>query len=58
MEEQIELMIEKADREEYKKNTVDRAPLRVKYFFGEGYTYGDQLERKGTLTYNYCKEKS
>ena len=26
---------------------MDLAPLRNKYFFGEGYTYGSQLERKG-----------
>lgn len=31
----------------YKRETVDRAPLRVKYFFGEGYTYGSQMDRKG-----------
>lgn len=31
----------------FKSCTVDRAPLRNKYFFGEGYTYGSQLERKG-----------
>ncbi|KAG8194812.1 hypothetical protein JTE90_017253 [Oedothorax gibbosus] len=31
----------------YKKHTVDRAPLRNKYFFGEGYTYGSQMLRKG-----------
>ena len=31
----------------YKKSTVDRAPLRNKYFFGEGYTYGSQMARKG-----------
>lgn len=31
----------------FKNCTVDRAPLRNKYFFGEGYTYGDQMKRKG-----------
>ena len=31
----------------YKKKTVDTAPLRNKYFFGEGYTYGSQLAKKG-----------
>jgi len=31
----------------YKKQTVDRAPLRTKYFFGEGYTYGGQLKTRG-----------
>lgn len=31
----------------YREHTVDRAPLRNKYFFGEGYTYGAQLEKRG-----------
>uniref|UniRef100_A0A915JG07 Uncharacterized protein n=1 Tax=Romanomermis culicivorax TaxID=13658 RepID=A0A915JG07_ROMCU len=31
----------------YRTKTVDRAPLRVKYFFGEGYTYGSQMDKKG-----------
>ncbi|KAM3624608.1 uncharacterized protein V6R79_025499 [Siganus canaliculatus] len=31
----------------YREHTVDRAPLRNKYFFGEGYTYGSQLEKRG-----------
>lgn len=31
----------------FKQCTVDRAPLRNKYFFGEGYTYGNQMRRKG-----------
>lgn len=31
----------------FKSCTVDRAPLRNKYFFGEGYTYGTQMKRKG-----------
>lgn len=31
----------------YKQHTVDRSPLRNKYFFGEGYTYGSQLSKKG-----------
>ncbi|XP_078610665.1 RNA demethylase ALKBH5-like isoform X1 [Branchiostoma floridae x Branchiostoma japonicum] len=47
IEEKIEEIILRADRGYYKEHTVDRAPLRVKYFFGEGYTYGSQLERKG-----------
>ncbi|CAH1274596.1 ALKBH5 [Branchiostoma lanceolatum] len=47
IEEKIEEIIRRADRGCYKEHTVDRAPLRVKYFFGEGYTYGSQLERKG-----------
>lgn len=36
-----------ARRGMYKSHTVDTAPLRNKYFFGEGYTYGSQMERKG-----------
>ena len=32
---------------QYREHTVDRAPLRNKYFFGEGYTYGAQLEKRG-----------
>ncbi|XP_019614035.1 PREDICTED: RNA demethylase ALKBH5-like [Branchiostoma belcheri] len=47
IEDKIEEIIRRADRGCYKEHTVDRAPLRVKYFFGEGYTYGSQLERKG-----------
>lgn len=33
--------------ETFKHCTVDRAPLRNKYFFGEGYTYGTQMKKKG-----------
>ena len=36
-----------ADNNHYKKHTVDRAPLRNKYFFGEGYTYGSQMAKRG-----------
>ncbi|CAH1794070.1 unnamed protein product [Owenia fusiformis] len=47
IEKKIESVVEKANRGEYKQKTVDRAPLRCKYFFGEGYTYGSQLDKKG-----------
>ncbi|KAK6170072.1 hypothetical protein SNE40_018552 [Patella caerulea] len=47
IEKKIDDVVAKANRNEYKDCTVDRAPLRNKYFFGEGYTYGSQLERKG-----------
>ena len=36
-----------ADQGIYKEHTVDRSPLRVKYFFGEGYTYGSQMTQRG-----------
>ncbi|XP_013420486.1 RNA demethylase ALKBH5 [Lingula anatina] len=49
--EEIEKKIEEvkmaAEKGVYKLHTVDRSPLRNKYFFGEGYTYGSQLEKKG-----------
>lgn len=47
IEEKINETVKIADKGEYKSHTVDRAPLRNKYFFGEGYTYGSQLEKKG-----------
>ncbi|KAH3861846.1 RNA demethylase ALKBH5-like isoform X2 [Dreissena polymorpha] len=47
IEKKIEEVVVKASRGDYKDHTVDRAPLRSKYFFGEGYTYGSQLEKKG-----------
>jgi len=31
----------------FKERTVDRTPLRSKYFFGYGYTYGSQISKKG-----------
>lgn len=31
----------------YRAKTVDRTPLRSKYFFGYGYTYGSQISKKG-----------
>ena len=47
IERKIDHVVKKADRGEYKMHTVDRTPLRCKYFFGEGYTYGNQLTQKG-----------
>ena len=47
IEKKIDEVVRIAERGMYKEHTVDRAPLRNKYFFGEGYTYGSQLEKKG-----------
>jgi alkylated DNA repair protein alkB family protein 5 len=47
IERKIDEVVKIADRGVYKEHTVDRAPLRNKYFFGEGYTYGSQLQKKG-----------
>ncbi|XP_071509093.1 RNA demethylase ALKBH5-like [Diadema antillarum] len=47
IEEKINEVVEIAAKGVYRDHTVDRAPLRNKYFFGEGYTYGSQLTRKG-----------
>ncbi len=47
LEGKVDKVREKALAGQYKRFTFDRAPLRNKYFFGEGYTYGNQLEQKG-----------
>lgn len=47
IEQKIDEVVAKGDKGLYREHTVDRAPLRNKYFFGEGYTYGAQLERRG-----------
>ncbi|XP_029109691.1 RNA demethylase ALKBH5-like [Scleropages formosus] len=47
IESRIDEVVAKAEKGLYREHTVDRAPLRNKYFFGEGYTYGSQLERRG-----------
>lgn len=47
IEDKIDEVVAKADAGLYREHTVDRAPLRNKYFFGEGYTYGAQLEKRG-----------
>ena len=43
----IDNIVKEARRGKYKRFTVDKAPLRTKYFFGEGYTYGGQLQERG-----------
>lgn len=47
IEEKIDDVVAQAEAGLYREHTVDRAPLRNKYFFGEGYTYGSQLEKRG-----------
>ncbi|XP_059835650.1 RNA demethylase ALKBH5 [Hemitrygon akajei] len=47
IETQIDNVVSRAEKGIYRDHTVDRAPLRNKYFFGEGYTYGSQLEKRG-----------
>ncbi|XP_007909475.1 RNA demethylase ALKBH5 [Callorhinchus milii] len=47
IENQIDEVVSRAEKCLYREHTVDRAPLRNKYFFGEGYTYGSQLEKRG-----------
>ncbi|XP_036413387.1 RNA demethylase ALKBH5 [Colossoma macropomum] len=47
IEAKIDEVVARAERGLYREHTVDRAPLRNKYFFGEGYTYGPRLERRG-----------
>ncbi|PIO10865.1 hypothetical protein AB205_0140100 [Aquarana catesbeiana] len=47
IEAKIDEVVARAEKGLYRDHTVDRAPLRNKYFFGEGYTYGAQLQRRG-----------
>lgn len=47
IEEKIDQVVAQGEAGLYREHTVDRAPLRNKYFFGEGYTYGAQLEKRG-----------
>uniref|UniRef100_A0A3P9HQ70 RNA demethylase ALKBH5 n=1 Tax=Oryzias latipes TaxID=8090 RepID=A0A3P9HQ70_ORYLA len=47
IEEKIDEVVANGEAGLYREHTVDRAPLRNKYFFGEGYTYGAQLEKRG-----------
>ena len=46
IEEKIDEVVENAQKDRYKQLTVDKAPLRCKYFFGEGYSYGKQLPER------------
>ena len=48
IEGKIDNVVRAAEVGVYRKHTVDRAPLRNKYFFGEGYTYGAQVSGPGT----------
>lgn len=47
LEDRIDQVVAAGERNEFSQCTVDRAPLRNKYFFGEGYTYGAQLAKRG-----------
>ncbi|XP_043932615.1 RNA demethylase ALKBH5 [Protopterus annectens] len=47
IESKIDEVVSRAESGQYREHTVDRAPLRNKYFFGEGYTYGAQLPKRG-----------
>ncbi|XP_030066939.1 RNA demethylase ALKBH5 [Microcaecilia unicolor] len=47
IEGKIDEVVSRAEKGLYRDHTVDRAPLRNKYFFGEGYTYGSQLQKRG-----------
>ena len=47
IEKKIDGIVEKAKHGYYLPKTFDSAPLRNKYFFGEGYTYGKQMEQRG-----------
>jgi len=47
IEKKIDQIAEKAKCGLYKQKTYDRAPLRNKYFFGEGYTYGKFMDEAG-----------
>ena len=37
IEAKINKVVSQAERGYYREKTVDKAPLRIKYFFGEGY---------------------
>ncbi|XP_033630436.1 RNA demethylase ALKBH5-like [Asterias rubens] len=47
IEKKIDEVVQIGQEGKYRQHTVDRAPLRNKYFFGEGYTYGAQLSKRG-----------
>ena len=47
IEKKIDDVVREAENGAFKEHTVDRTPLRNKYFFGEGYTYGTQMAKKG-----------
>ena len=41
----LDNLVDDANAGKFRSCTVDRAPSRTKYFFGEGYTYGQQLNK-------------
>eukprot|EP00747_Dinoflagellata_sp_TGD_P070254 gnl/TRDRNA2_/TRDRNA2_156510_c0_seq1.p1 gnl/TRDRNA2_/TRDRNA2_156510_c0~~gnl/TRDRNA2_/TRDRNA2_156510_c0_seq1.p1 ORF type:complete len:338 (-),score=67.55 gnl/TRDRNA2_/TRDRNA2_156510_c0_seq1:76-1089(-) len=43
----IETLGEMGRKGKFRAKTLDRTPLRSKYFFGYGYTYGSQISKKG-----------
>lgn len=47
IEDLIDEICRKGQAGHYKSCTLDKAPLRNKYFFGEGYIYGNQLKVRG-----------
>jgi len=47
IERKIDEVVAAGANGEYKPCTVDKTPLRNKYFFGEGYIYGGQLKVRG-----------
>ena len=47
IEKKIDEVVANAAEGQYREKTVDKAPLRIKYFFGEGYTYGKQMNERG-----------
>lgn len=47
IEADIESLAVMAKAGHFREKTVDRTPLRSKYFFGYGYTYGSQISKKG-----------
>ena len=42
----LDSLVDDGNAGKFKECTVDRAPLRTKYFFGEGYTYGKQINNQ------------
>lgn len=47
IEAEVEGLGNLARANKFRPKTVDRTPLRSKYFFGYGYTYGSQISKKG-----------
>lgn len=47
IEARIDEVVSRAEKGLYNEHTVDRAPPRNKYFFGEGYTYARSCRSAG-----------